>query len=274
MQILVATGGAPHSEAALQFAAYIAAQTDKIPTVITVIPTEAEQDRAEVVLNRARQIFLPTVSEIQTVVRVGHPAEEIIRETETNAYDVVILGERPQHKLMTRFLWSSTAERVLGYAPCPVLIAKGKIAPVQRVLLCDSGNQNSSLLTRVTNQLANLLTHHREVTVLHVMSQIAAGPAADCEQLRADAQTLIEQQTPEGKILARDIELLAGLDVHPRSTVRHGLIVDEILAESVCGDYNLVVIGMHQEKGWHRILLDDLARQIVKQVDRPILVVR
>jgi nucleotide-binding universal stress UspA family protein len=56
--------------------------------------------------------------------------------------------------------------------------------------------------------------------------------------------------------------------------VRHGLVVDEIQAEARSGDYDLVVIGAHRGEGWRRILLDDLAHQIIVEMDRPVLVVR
>ena len=50
--------------------------------------------------------------------------------------------------------------------------------------------------------------------------------------------------------------------------------LDEILAEARDGDYDLVVIGAHRGEAWRRILLDDLAHQIIVQLDRPVLVVR
>jgi nucleotide-binding universal stress UspA family protein len=56
--------------------------------------------------------------------------------------------------------------------------------------------------------------------------------------------------------------------------VRHGLVVDEILAEAQRGDYDLVVIGAYRSEGWQRILLDDQAHKIIVQLDRPVLVVR
>lgn len=59
-----------------------------------------------------------------------------------------------------------------------------------------------------------------------------------------------------------------------RPNVRHGRVVDEILAESRAEDYDLVVIGAHRGEGWRRILLDDLAQQLITQIDRPVLVVR
>jgi nucleotide-binding universal stress UspA family protein len=109
---------------------------------------------------------------------------------------------------------------------------------------------------------------------LHVMSQMGAGPGVEGGQLRANAEELIQAQAPEGELLERDIHMLGQLNVHTEPKVRHGLVVDEILTEAQSGDYDLVVIGAHRGEGWRRILLDDLAHQIIVQLDRPVLVVR
>jgi nucleotide-binding universal stress UspA family protein len=103
---------------------------------------------------------------------------------------------------------------------------------------------------------------------------MGAGPGVEGHQLRADAEELIEAQAPEGELLERDIQMLEPLSVQLRPMVRHGLVVDEILAEAQAGDYDLVVIGAHRGEGWRRILLDDLAHQIIIHLDRPVLVVR
>jgi len=56
--------------------------------------------------------------------------------------------------------------------------------------------------------------------------------------------------------------------------VRHGFVVDEILDEGRTGNYDLVVIGAHQQEHWAGFLLDDLAEQIITKIDRPVLLVR
>jgi nucleotide-binding universal stress UspA family protein len=63
------------------------------------------------------------------------------------------------------------------------------------------------------------------------------------------------------------------LPVHLRTKIRHGLVVDEILAEANDGDYDLVIIGSHQGSNFERFLLDDLAHQIVTQSNTSILIV-
>ncbi len=274
MRILMATGGSPHSEAALRFGAQIAGRSGETPTLLTVIRHEADRTQADAILARSSQLLKRKIPEVRTKVRIGHPAEEIICEAEEGDYNLVIVGDRQRHNPVTRFLLGSTAERVVEHSPCPVIIAKGRISPIRRILLCDSGVESPPLLSRFTTQLADLIEGEEEVTVLHVMSQISAGPGVRGVQLRADVEELIENHTPEGQLLERDIQILQRLKVHPRPRVRHGLVVDEILAEAQDGDYDLVVIGAHLGEGWRRILLDDLAHQIIVQVDRPVLVVR
>jgi len=62
--------------------------------------------------------------------------------------------------------------------------------------------------------------------------------------------------------------------IHPIPKVRHGLVLDEILAEARSGDYDLVVVGAHPPTDGQRFFLDDIAHQIIKNIDRPILVIR
>ena len=92
--------------------------------------------------------------------------------------------------------------------------------------------------------------------------------------MRASAEELIEEQVPEGELLACDVQALERLGIHARARVRHGLVVDEILAEAEGGDYDLVAIGAYRAEGWQRILLSDLAHKIMVQLDRPVLAAR
>lgn len=274
MKILVATGGAPHSEAALRFAKHLLQPQDRL-TILTVAKQKSGQPYAKAILAQAQQQMALPEAQLETVLRSGHPAEEIIREAEENEYELIIVGQRQHHGLITRFLVGATAERVIEHAPCPVVIASGQIGAVRRLLLCDSGFQEPSLIGRFVSQLPELLTPDKAFTILHVMSQISAAPHLPSVELRASADILLAAQTPEGKLLAQDQALLQKYvaDVEPK--VRHGRVVEEILAEAQAGQHDLVVIGAHRsEGGWRRILLDDLAQQIIAQIDRPILVMR
>jgi nucleotide-binding universal stress UspA family protein len=257
MRILIAIDCSPQAGATLRLAAHLlqAHLADDPPVLLTVIRREADYPLAEASLARACQSL--NVPNLQALTRVGRPDHEILQE-------------------------NLTATRVAEQARCPVFIAKGRVGPIRRILLCDSGARsplatsrlNTPLLDRFIAGLADLLDGEEEVTVLHVMSQISAGPGVRGKQLRADVEELIAENTPEGELLKQDIQTLSRPGIHPRPKVRHGLVVDEILEEARSGDYDLVVVGAHGGEGWQRLLLDDLAHEIMLLMDRPILVVR
>jgi nucleotide-binding universal stress UspA family protein len=274
MRILIATDGSENAEEALNFSVQFVRRSDDKPTILTVVKREADRAQVNIILAWAEEILSKESRNCLTKVRTGHPAEEIICEAEEGAYDLVIVGEGKHRALLTRFHLGSTALRVAENSPASVIIVKGKARPVDRILLCDSGAGRTSLLSRFTLQLAEILEGQEEITVLHVMSQMSAGPGVNGQHLRADAQALIESYAPEGDLLKQDIQALSREGIHTTPKVRHGLVLDEILEESQTGDYDLVVIGAYQSEGWQRLLLEDQARKIMTQLDRPVLVVR
>lgn len=274
MRLLIATGSTLRSELVLTLGRYIAQRLDPSPTALIVIKRAADRPTAETFLAHAIETLAPFTHTVRTRVRVGRPAEEIVQEAEEGDYGLVIVGERERRGLALRFLCGSTAIRVVEHAPCPAIIAKGKIGPIHKLLLCEAGAEDSSLVSRFLAHLPGLVTGEEEITVLHVMSQISAGPGVRGKQLRASALELIEEHSPEGQVLEGDMQTLAKWCAHCRPKVRHGLVVDEILAEAESGDYDLVVIGAHPGEGWRRVLLDDLASQIITRIHRPVLVVR
>jgi nucleotide-binding universal stress UspA family protein len=271
MRILIATHESPNADRTLRFSAQILRQVSEPAVMLTVIKDEADRPQAEEYLAHACASFEPSIPRMHTRVRMGPPVQEIIREAE-GGYELLIVGFSDGARLAERLL-GSTALRVAEQAPCPVIIVKGQVGPIRRILLCDSGAEIPSPLGRFTVRLAESIGGDEEVTVLHVMSQISAGPGVRGNQLRAVAEELIQEETPEGRLLKRNLQDLDQPGIHPSPKVRHGLVVDEILAEARGGSYDLVVIGAYRGKGWQRLLLDDLARKLLTQLDRSVLLV-
>jgi nucleotide-binding universal stress UspA family protein len=289
MRMLIATNGSPDCEDVLAFGALFACKATEPPTILTVIPhpIDGPPTSVDALCGLAGRFFAVDVRDVRTRVRFGRLAEEAVREARAGKYDLVIVGEGTPSSRGRHLLRNLVAVHVVEQAPCSVAIVKGKRGGIHRILLCDSGAngpaaawsprtapKGSSVSQRFVACLADVLGWEAEVTVLHVMSQISAGPGVRGKQLRACAEDLIREHSPEGEVLARDIQVLAGMGCRCRAVVRHGLVVDEILAEARGGDYDLVVIGAPSGESWSRFLLDDLAHRIVSRLDRPVLVVR
>jgi nucleotide-binding universal stress UspA family protein len=236
-----------------------------------VVPDEKHSTRGRLILDEARA-YLPLEQGVDLKLRTGQAAEEIVREANQGDYDLIILGERNQHGLFARLL-GPTALHVINGTTQPVLIAKEAVHPWRHLLACESGAIQPRLLQRLFHQLPQLLKLDIDMTVLHVMSQISAGPGVAGAQLRAGAEELMDAHSPEGDVLAQDLRLLAQHGIKAQPKVRHGFVVDEILAEAVSGDYDLIIIGAHRQEGWQRLFLEDLANRIIREADRPVLVV-
>ena len=270
MEILVATGGAAHSTRALSFAARLAEQAQVPLTILTIIKYEDQEPEAESILIGAKaliQSIAPSVT-VKGVTRIGHPAEEILAEIESSPYAVAVLGEKQHHGLITRFVIGSTAQRVVEHSQCPVILVKGTISgPIQRLLICDSGLPNDSVVDRLRQLFPLLFRVVKRSTVLHVI-QDEMIPSDD-----EDVQ-IIDGDSVEGRLLHHDLGCLGDEGVECTPRIRHGNIVEEIVAEVTSKEYQLVVIGAHRGSGWRRILLDDIANRLILKLDCPMLVVR
>ena len=275
-RILVPTIGTGHCRLAGCFAARIATQVGGHLTLLTAV-NRRQQSRGQAVLVEAADMARGAAGEqklsIETSLVFGQPASVIINSASEGRHDLVVMGSRPWHTRLRRLL-GSTSRAVLAGAPCPVLLAKGDCEFPQNILLCDSGAASLRLIERFARALPSLLYGGCAVTVLHVMSQMGAYPGAEDWQLRADAQSLLDAKAPEGLLLAEDARLLKEMGVQPQVKVRHGLVVEQIMAESEEGNYDLVVIGAHRRQGWQDLLLDDLEEQIIGCLTRPVLVLR
>ena len=243
------------------------------PTVLTVIKHAEEQAEGDEILAHAARLLDPIFESVQYKTRIGQPWEEIVREGQTGNYDMIMMGQRQSRPLLTRIRGLVT-QKVVARTTLPVLIAKREARPLHRILICDSGAQSPSLLKLFRVRLPEILAGATTVTVLHVMSQISAAPGVRGEDLYLTAEQLIEAGTHEGEILGQDLARLEGMDVDLHAKVRHGLVVEEIADEARSDDYDLVVIGAHRDEGIPRFLLNDLAHELVLDVNRAILVVR
>lgn len=146
--ILIATDG---SEQSLQAAQYVhtllgAAPVERVSVIAVIRPLAAVpfasdfgeeayavrqeasvgysfQQAAHDAAERIAQEFRTTVGQVETLVRSGEPAEQIVRAAGELKVDLVVIGGRGKGA-MQAILLGSVAYRVLHHAPCPVLVTR------------------------------------------------------------------------------------------------------------------------------------------------------
>ena len=127
MKILIATDGSKASEAAVKYAArlYKSMKDECHITLITV------QDDSSL---RLFKKYTPkgTVDDylregadnnLAWAIKFGHPAEQIIKESKSGAFDMIVMGTKGRSTWSDTLL-GSVAQRVSGLSKIPVLLVK------------------------------------------------------------------------------------------------------------------------------------------------------
>jgi len=283
-EILVACRDVTRSSVALELAVQLSLRMDAQLSILAVIRHDGQHTGARRALDQALEIGSKRLGadRCRTALRVGHPAEEILQELDERSYALVVVGDREYQSRLERLVLGSTAERIIEHAPCAVAVAKGRVGPVRRLMLCDSGVAEAALVDLMADRLPALLLDAEEVRVVHVVSHMSAGPSVTVpsEGDPHDAGKAADPKDGHGldrateRLVERNRELLDRMGVRATMQVRHGIVVEEIVSAAQSGRADLVVIGANRGDGWRRVLLGDLARDIFRRLRCPVLVVR
>jgi nucleotide-binding universal stress UspA family protein len=128
-RILMAADDSPYSAAAWEAAMSLAKRMGSALIGVSVAATDAEIKTAmEVVAKMESQAAQQGIT-LETMVPRGKPYEAIVKAAELKQADLIILGSHGRTGLR-RLLMGSVAERVIGQAPCAVLVVKKGREPV------------------------------------------------------------------------------------------------------------------------------------------------
>ena len=138
-KILVAMDGSKNAERALIEAKEQGEHSEASITILSVIKPVflpyygkseiSKQDREEIeksreeLLKRSLELFEDYPGALETKIRKGDPAEEILEESEDGNYDLIVMGSKGLG-LFTRSLLGSVSNKVLTHTKTNVLIVK------------------------------------------------------------------------------------------------------------------------------------------------------
>lgn len=274
MRILMCTDGSPYAQEAVRLGAHIARATDSDTTLLVVADEEPGAPRSEDVLRQCRLILNELGLAPHVVTRAGIPAEEIVRETEERAYDLVVIGAFGRRGL-TRFLVGSTAYRAVSHVPIDTLVVKGRRRGLECFLLCTAA-QGDERAIEVGGRLAQML--RARVTLLHIIPPLPIFylglPPSEVPPAELMVEDVLEKDTPIARYLHQAQKTLLACNVPFTLHLRRGQLPDEIFAEARRTEADLIVIGDRAHTGLARFLLGGTADKIIKYADRPVLVVR
>jgi len=124
-RVLIAADDSPFSAAAWQEALSITQRMGSHLTAIAVAASGGEVKTANQVVQRMEAEARLRGVPLETAVPYGRPFEAILQVAQAKKVNLIVLGSHGRTGLR-RLLLGSTAERVIGQAPCPVLVVKKK----------------------------------------------------------------------------------------------------------------------------------------------------
>jgi len=271
MKILICSDGTPPADSAARLGGLLAGASRAETTLLGITEKRANERSLRDALEAQAQSLRAGGVSPQIVVRAGEPIRQILKQTSTTSYDLVVIGSRPRGTT-GRYWRSRRTYEVVKSIPPPVLVAIGECTRLKKFLVCTGGKEFIEDAVQLTGRLA--AAAGASVTLLHVMAEPPA-MYADLVRLEEDVNQLLESNSELGINLRAQKEELERLGVPTEVHVRHGLVLYQVLAETRTGDYDLIVTGSSQARGVIRhYIMGDLTRSILNHANCPVLVVR
>ncbi len=213
----------------------------------------------------------------------GSPFEEICRLAREEEIDLVVIATRGNTGLKHLAL-GSTAERVIRYATCPVLVVRnvpGKRRPDRR-----KGSQQAAAFGKILVPIdfsdcsmrglayAKAFAREFDAKLLLLHSVHLQYYVASDEYARYDLPKLMEQTEKIAREQLRDLVRTTtwnGVQVKPLLEVGHA--GDQICARAKDQGADLIIIATHGRTGLKHVLIGSTAEYVVRHAECPVLVV-
>ncbi len=253
LKLLICVKRPPSSDAPTAFGCGLAQAAAGPASLLLVVDSAAAVADGREYLEALRRKYATHQPMIQTRIRQGTPATEILLEAQEGHYEIVILGRRPR---LGPGALGPTALRLLEASETPLLLIGAADQAPRRMLICIAGGEPGKGDVLLGGRIARRTG--AEVAILHVLPpRLTASDEERARRQLHQAQLSLEAQGVSSRYCLRE-----GSD-----------ILQGILKEAEAGDYDLVVMGAPTSSQRQQQRGGDLVRGVVEGTTRSVLVV-
>ncbi len=270
MKILICSDGSEQAEKVVRLGAALSANCQAEVALLGILEQPGETAPLMQSLQRGQALLEQKNIRAELTTKSGNPIEEIVKRTEEQKYDLVLIGavlKEPRG----RFWMSSKAYTLIKKLKPPVMVVSGKTQDIKRILVCSGGKHYIDTAVRLTGEIARCMA--ARVTILHVSAE-PPPIFALWRRMEETVEEILNSNTELGINLRCERETLMNLSIPTEVKLRHGPVLQEILAEIRSAPYDLVVTGSTPSRHFRTYILGDISREIVNRSDRAVLVVR
>lgn len=205
------------------------------------------------------------------------PVGAILSEAHRTGADVIVVGSRGLSAL-GRLVLGSVSRGVLRQATRPVLVVKGRVRPVRRLVLGLDGSRNARRAVRFLARLP--APPGGQVTVVRVSEpvRIPSMGLAPASVRAAVTRAVAELNARRADAARRDVEeaarRLAGAGWRARPVLRAGVPLAELLKAVRAARADVLVLGARGVGGVARLLLGSVAEGVLSRAPVSVLIVK
>lgn len=284
-RLLLSTDGSEFSEGAIREAIMLAKRCGSKLSVLSVIETNPEYAAlAPQLIEKAEKTAMDHLAAVKArATAEGVNAETIVREGEDsyayvteeairNKSTMIIMGRRGR-KGLKRLVMGSTTARVIGHAPCSVLVVpRAAKVEFKSIVVATDGSKYSAAAASEAIGIAK--RNNAKITALAVVPADIAMPT-DVDFAAVQREKLADQELAVAEKHAKAVKDAAqqeGVDV--KAFVVTGKPADAIIETAKEQNADLIVVGSHGRAGLEKLLLGSVTERVIVLASSAVLVVK
>lgn len=241
----------------------------------TMAPDKAESDtRAKEAMDRvAETLRKEGVDDVTSYLGHGDPYAAIVRRAEVFNADLLIVGSHGRTGL-ARMLLGSVAEKVVRYAPCPVLVARQGPEAGPIVTTTDFSDVSKVGMRMATQEAEK---SGDPLVAIHVLDM--SSPAGLTYSINIPGMASAFEGTDVQRELSVDLqktlaEVTSGARINASAEVFVGDPAMAVVHRAEDLKARLIVVSTHGRTGLQRMLMGSVAEKIVRHAHTSVLAVR
>jgi hypothetical protein len=284
-RLLLCTDSSEFSEGAIREAIDLAKRCNSKLIAMSVVETNPElealapkmmekseraaREHLEAVQARAKSEGL----ECEIHAREGEDAYlAVVDEAVKNKATMIIMGRRGR-KGFKRLMMGSTTARVIGHAPCNVMVVpRAAEVEFKSIVVATDGSKYSAAAASEAVGIAK--RNEGKLTVLAVVPAEIAMPT-DIDFAALQREKLADQEMQAAERNARVVKEAAQKEgVAVQAFVMSGKPADAIIESAKESKADLIVVGSHGRTGLDKLLMGSVAERVIVLASCAVLVVK
>jgi nucleotide-binding universal stress UspA family protein len=270
MRLFTVTNGCEATWPAIEYAARLGQLWNAEVVLVGVTEASDRRHPVEAMVVRAGTFFRD-LGLAHRFERAEGVAENVLAGLPLGEDDLIVLGPFGRSPLR-RWLFGRSFRNIMEKVQAPLLYVPRPHAPPGKILVCFGGLGYTLTAEHLALKLAGAAG--APVTLLHVVPPIDLDypTSRDVQQNWAH---LLETDSLPARTLREALELAQQEGVEAEVRVRHGEVIEEILAEVREGNYDLLCMGSpYSAHSLRNLYTPNVTAEVAESAGCPILVVR